>query len=108
MKAFFDAVQRWLEGASTSIRLSGKAAVRRPSFPASSPSRRSARTVVNRFPRPYWEERDWKRKGRNYRGSFQTSFGSWIGQISVSPSGRVDVFIKNPPEVLQRHPHWHC
>lgn len=64
--------------------------------------------IVRRDSRPYWEERRWQRNGQEYSGNFQTRFGSWQGFINVSPGGRVEVFIHNPPTVLQRHPHWQC
>jgi len=79
----------------------------RRASPTSLPPARS-RILVQRVPRPYWEERGWRRAGRRYDGSYQTAFGSWRGYVTESPSGRVEVFILNPPHVLQNHPHWPC
>jgi hypothetical protein len=39
---------------------------------------------------------------------YQTRFGNWSGYVMLSPGGRVEVFIHNPPAVLERHPHWPC
>jgi len=63
---------------------------------------------VQREPRPYWAERGWTRKGREYSGQYQTRFGNWYGWISESPGGRVETFISNPPLKLRKHPHWPC
>ncbi len=65
-------------------------------------------TLVVRDPRPYWEERGWRTDGKTYEGSYQTRFGNWAGYVSVSPAGRIEVFIHDPPTVLQKHPHWQC
>jgi hypothetical protein len=109
MKTFFHAVQRWLEEPSQVKRPEQAVAVRRHYIPPSPTSTRSgSRIVVNRIPHPYWEERGWRREGRAYTGTYQTLFGSWHGYVTVSPSGRVEVFIHNPPSVLERHPHWPC
>jgi len=71
--------------------------------------RRGQRSVlVNRVPRPYWEERGWQKVGGKYEGMYQTRFGHWFGYVTVSPSGRVEVFIRNPPACLEKHPHWAC
>jgi hypothetical protein len=74
--------------------------------PALRPAR--PRIVVEREPRSYWEERGWRRNGRTYKGMFQTAFGNWQGCVTESPSGRVEVFIFNPPAALRNHPHWQC
>jgi hypothetical protein len=77
---------------------------------SNSPAVRSAgpRILVHRNPRPYWEERGWRRQGRRYEGTYQTAFGRWSGYATESPSGRVEVFIRSPPSALERHPHWQC
>jgi len=79
---------------------------RAPNPPSLPPA--GSRILVQRHPRPYWEERGWRRDGRTYHGAYQTTFGSWRGQVTESPSGRVEVFIYNPPSVLELHPHWAC
>jgi len=78
-----------------------------PQVPRSSRRRRPA-IRVQRNPIPYWEERGWKRAGSKFEGLFQTRFGRWLGRVTVSPSGRLEVFIHNPPAALHRHPHWPC
>lgn len=75
---------------------------------AGSGSSRSRAIVVKRDPRPYWAEHGWQHENGIYTGNFQTKFGSWPGYITVSPGGRVEVFIRNPPAKLHRHPHWPC
>ena len=64
--------------------------------------------VVTRIPRSYWEEQGWQQKGGKYDGMFQTRYGSWAGYATQSPSGRVEIFIRNPPKALEHHPHWSC
>lgn len=66
------------------------------------------RILVQRNPLPYWEERGWQRNGRTYTGTYQTVHGSWRGKVTESPGGRVEVFIYDPPAVLESHPHWAC
>jgi hypothetical protein len=66
------------------------------------------RILVNRIPRPYWEEAGWHKQDGNYDGFYRTRFGTWPGAIAVSPSNRVEVYIHNPPPILRRHPHWQC
>jgi hypothetical protein len=109
MNKFLRAIHRWIEEPGEARRSEPSVAVLRQYIPSSSSSTRSgSRTVVNRIPRPYWEERGWRRDGGTYAGTYQTAFGSWQGYVTESPSGRVEVFIHNPPPVLERHPHWQC
>jgi hypothetical protein len=70
--------------------------------------RRGPRTIVQRIPRPYWENNGWIFYGDCYEGHYQTDYGSWLGEITVSPSGRIEVFIWSPPAELQNHSHWQC
>lgn len=110
MKAILHRIQRWLEDAAGHARSAPRVSVihyRPVSAPAPSGQLRP-RTFVSRTPRPYWEERDWRRDGHVYHGAYHTRHGSWSGRVTVSPAGRVEVFIKNPPKVLERHPHWNC
>lgn len=104
---FFHNVERWLESPATPVGSTGKVDMIKPSqvptFRRSGP-----RIIVNRVPRPYWEERGWRREGGVYQGLYQTRYGNWHGHITVSPSSRVEVFIHSPPVVLQHHPHWQC
>jgi hypothetical protein len=109
MNALLRAIQRWLEEPGEVRPSEPSVAVLRQYIPSSSSSSRSgSRTVVKRSPRAYWEERGWRRNGRIFEGDYQTAHGSWHGCVSESPGGRVEVFIHNPPPVLERHPHWQC
>jgi len=109
MNAFFRAIQRWLEDFGAPTPSSPTTNVRRLVVPASRVYRRTgSRIFVNRIPRPYWQERGWRQEGGTYRGNFQTRFGNWAGYVTESPGGRVEVFIHNPPSILERHPHWNC
>ncbi|MGZ5506541.1 MAG: hypothetical protein ACXWJX_14155 [Limisphaerales bacterium] len=64
--------------------------------------------LVQRDSRPIWEQRGWTRSGDDYHGYYRTKFGSWNGKAKVSPSGRVELFIRNPPTALESHEHWIC
>jgi len=78
--------------------------------PSNSPALRPAgsRILVQRNPRPYWEENGWRKQEGVYTGEFITRFGRWHGSITVAPSRRIDVYIWNPPAALEKHPHWPC
>lgn len=65
-------------------------------------------TIVHRDMESYWQQRKWRKKGDNFTGYFRTLFGSWEGRAEVSPSGRVDIYIHDPPEALANHPNWRC
>lgn len=67
-----------------------------------------SRIVVQRIPRPYWEENGWTRQDGSYTGKYITRYGQWHGSIIVSPSKRIEVFIHDPPTALEKHPHWAC
>jgi len=109
MNTFLQAIERWLKGPGDANRPEPTVTVRRQYVPSSPSSRRpGSRILVKRTPRPYWEERGWRNEGGIYTGNYQTPSGSCPGYVTVSPSGRIEVFIHNPPSVLQRHPHWEC
>ena len=74
----------------------------------SSSIQRRGSAMVQRAQTPYWKERGWRQNNGGYQGHFQTPFGSWPGYATVSPGGRVEMFISNPPEALHKHPHWPC
>jgi hypothetical protein len=76
--------------------------------PQEAPARVNGKPVVQRDTRPVWMQKRWRQQGNEYHGYFRTRFGSWKGRMYVSPSGRVDLFIHNPPDALHRHPHWAC
>lgn len=64
--------------------------------------------VVARAELPYWQQRGWKKTHGQYSGYFRTKYGSFLGKAIVSPSGRIEMFIKEPPECLSNHSHWPC
>lgn len=105
MSSFFNNLFNWFDPPKPPAQL---VQVQRQYVPAGSGSRRSPAVVVKRDPRSYWEEHGWRHENGTYTGNFQTKFGNWRGQVSVSPGGRVEVFIHNPPEALKRHSHWQC
>lgn len=105
MSSFFEDVRNLFAGQNPSTQ---RVQIRRRYVSADSGARPSNAIVVKRDPRPYWEEQGWRHQNGAYVGSFQTKFGSWPGHVVVSPAGRVDVFIHNPPAALQRHSHWPC
>lgn len=110
VKTLLRRIQRWVEAAAGDGWSTPRVTVvqhRRATHPLA-PGLGRPRTFVSRTPRPYWEERDWRRDGHVYHGAYHTRHGSWSGRVTVSPAGRVEVFIKNPPKVLARHPHWNC
>ncbi len=90
------------------IRDSSPTVVVRRQYVPSQSGRGTPSLVVQRAPTPYWEERGWRQQGSDFLGMFQTPFGSWPGCLRLSPSGRIEVFVQNPPSALQRHPHWPC
>jgi hypothetical protein len=110
MNTFFRTIQRWLADpdVASPAPTPMKSNELRQTLPRWTESRRARAVLVNRNPRPYWEERGWRQEGGVYQGYFQTHFGSWQGYITVSPSRRVEIYIHNPPSVLEQHPHWNC
>lgn len=68
----------------------------------------SGALLVKRAECPYWKQRGWKKKFGRYSGYFRTKYGSFRGIADMSPSGRVEMFIKDPPECLRNHSHWPC
>jgi hypothetical protein len=57
---------------------------------------------------PYWQERGWKRDGRQYRGTFQTRFGSYTGLVEDRAFGEIRFLIHHPPTELKDSGHWPC
>jgi len=64
--------------------------------------------VVERTELPYWQQRGWKKTNGRYSGYFRTKYGSFLGKATMSPSGRMEMFIKEPPDCLSKHSHWPC
>lgn len=104
MTNFFERVCRWLELPVPTAQVAPRVRVLRQYRAATT----APTIVVQRLPRPYWDERGWRQEGGAYHGYYQTKTGSWPGYITVSPGGRVEVYIHNPPNALERHPHWTC
>jgi hypothetical protein len=102
MNTFLRVINEWFTDSSSAA--SAKVEVRRTYVR----SRGRESVIVQRDPRPYWQERGWTRERGVYQGDFQTPFGTCQGYGTVSPSGRVEIFIHNPPASLKRHPHWPC
>jgi len=106
MNRLLNLLHGFLESSESSSLPTAKVAVQRQYLV--DPLNARVRTLVQRAPTPYWKERGWQQQGPDFVGSFQTRFGSWPGFVKVSPSGRIEVFIRHPPDALQRHPHWPC
>ena len=106
MNQLLDVIQGFLEPNESSTTPPAKVVVHRQYLV--DPSSTRTRTVVQRAMTPYWKERGWRQLKSDYLGNFQTKFGSWQGYIYVSPSGRIEVYIENPPSELEKHPHWPC
>jgi hypothetical protein len=100
-------IHEWLTGEASSAS-APKVKIHRTYMRASWKSGSRDSVIVQRDPRPYWQERGWSQKKGVYQGHFQTVFGTWHGCGTVSPSGRVEIFIHDPPSRLERHPHWPC
>lgn len=64
--------------------------------------------VIKRAEIPYWRQRGWRMISGKYRGHYSTGDKSFKGEATISNSGRVELFIFNPPDCLRKHPHWHC
>ena len=64
--------------------------------------------VVKRSEKSYWKQRGWKKVFDKYHGYYRTSYGSFKGEATVSCSGRIELFIINPPACMRKHSHWAC
>ena len=58
----------------------------------------------------YWQKKGWiKTKINVYQGEFSGGGYNLRGRAEQSPSGRLDLFMFNPPEkLLKKHPHGKC
>ena len=64
--------------------------------------------AVPRDPASLLQKRGWGRTGNDhYAGHFATRFGTWPGRIERA-GDTFRVFIKNPPDVVAKHPKWAC
>lgn len=65
--------------------------------------------LVARDERPLWAQRGWVWFSHEYHGYYRIQSGdSWRGKATVSPSGRIDLYIHKPPREMRNHPNWHC
>jgi hypothetical protein len=61
-----------------------------------------------RTPRPYWQERGWRRYGRVYVGSYQVNGQSFGGQARKNETNTgFDFYIIDPPPQVRRSPCFH-
>ena len=64
--------------------------------------------AVQRRQIPYWQERGWTRQGRMYRGSYQTPYAAFSGQIEEHPGGHIDFWLYMPSNEIRSSGHWAC
>ena len=57
---------------------------------------------------PYWQERGWTRRGREYTGSYQTPYAAFQGRIEEGWSGHINFFLYRPSPQIQNCSHWCC
>ena len=67
-------------------------------------------TVPQRTDKLYWEKRGWRKASLNtFEGFYSGGRYHHKGKAEQSPSGRLDLFIFDPPEkLLREHPHGPC
>ena len=63
---------------------------------------------VQRRQIPYWQERGWTRQGRMYRGSYQTPYAAFSGQIEEHLGGHIDFWLYMPSNEIRSGNHWPC
>jgi hypothetical protein len=63
---------------------------------------------VERRVLPYWQERGWSHNGNTYMGRYQTQHGAFLGEIVQHSGNRIEFFLHEPSEQIQRHSHWAC
>jgi hypothetical protein len=69
---------------------------------------RPPETHIRRRELPYWQERGWQRAGGMFTGSYQTPYGSFLGQVEDRGGNYFRFYIVDPPEPLRRTSHWAC
>lgn len=42
---------------------------------------------------PYWQERGWKRDGNTYRGTYQTRYAAFWGEITQHSGSDIEFFL---------------
>jgi hypothetical protein len=101
--SFFDTINnalerfdvKWLSNTITNSEIRG--AILRPTS-----------HVVHRQQIPYWQERGWKKKGRDYSGNYVTPYGAYTGYVSQCSSSEIRFYIENPPECIFSSSHAGC
>lgn len=63
---------------------------------------------VQRRQIPYWQEHGWTRQGNAYKGSYQTPYSAFWGQIIEHRGGFIDFLLYNPSREIREHSHWTC
>ena len=65
-------------------------------------------TAVQRREIPYWQERGWTRQNQTYRGTYQTLYAAFWGEITEHRGGHIDFLLYQPSEEIRSHSHWTC
>ena len=65
-------------------------------------------TQVQRRQIPYWQQQGWIREGRRYRGTYQTPFGAFAGEIQQHLGGDIDFWLYMPSTEIRNSEHWTC
>ena len=63
---------------------------------------------VERREIPYWQERGWSHRGREYRGTYQTPYASFEGRIEEQRFGNSSFYLFAPSREIRSHSHWVC
>ena len=69
---------------------------------------RPAPERIQRQQIPYWQERGWVRQGARYRGTYQTTHGSFRGLIEDRGYGSYRFYLLDIPPALRQSSHWAC
>jgi hypothetical protein len=65
-------------------------------------------TAVQRREIPYWQQRGWTRHNQIYRGSYQTPYTAFWGEITEHRGGHIDFLLYQPSNEIRSHSHWTC
>ena len=66
---------------------------------------------VERAQIPYWQERGWSRRGNEFFGPYRVHNLSFAGKATESPSGDVEMFIRDGnalANIMAKHHKWSC
>ena len=69
---------------------------------------RAPATIVERREIPYWQERGWTRRGREYEGAYRTPFTSFRGRIEDRRTSSPEFFLFDPSPEIKASGHWCC